>query len=120
MQGVNNPRVYRVTSYGADSTGKSDSTEALLAAIADAAKGPSEGHLMEGIRDLGGVQIDLEGGNYLISQPLRLPEAGVGNLMIHGGTIRVSDNFSPDGYIIDLSTSNGGNKQSSSSPSLQF
>ena len=43
MQGVNNPRVYRVTSYGADPTGNSDSTEALLAAIEDAAKGPSEG-----------------------------------------------------------------------------
>ena len=49
MQGVNNPRVYRVTSYGADPTGNSDSTEALLAAIEDAAKGPSEGYLMEGI-----------------------------------------------------------------------
>lgn len=42
-------RVYRVTSYGADPMGNSDSTEALLAAIEGAAKGPSEGYLMEGI-----------------------------------------------------------------------
>lgn len=75
-------RVYRVTSYGADPTGNSDSTEALLAAIEDAAKGPSEGYLMEGIRDLGGAQINLEGGNYLISRSLKLPVAGVGNLMV--------------------------------------
>jgi len=82
MQGVNYPRVYHVTSYGADPTGSSDSTEALLAAIEDAAKGPSEGYLMQGIKNLGGSRINLEGGNYLISQPLRLPVAGVGNLMV--------------------------------------
>lgn len=82
MQGGSNPRVYLVTSYGADPTGNSDSTEALLAAIADAAKGPSEGYLMEGINNLGGAQINLEGGNYMISRSLRLPVAGVGNLMV--------------------------------------
>ncbi|RDY08272.1 Polygalacturonase QRT3, partial [Mucuna pruriens] len=119
--GVNNSRVYHVTSYGADPTGNSDSTEALLAAIADAAKGPSEGYLMQGIRDLGGAQINLEGGNYLINRPLRLPAARVGNLMIHGGTIRASDGFPADGYIIDLSTSSsGGNEESSSSASYNF
>ncbi|KAL2604042.1 hypothetical protein AAZX31_09G049900 [Glycine max] len=117
LQGVNNPRVYRVTSYGADPTGNSDSTEALLAAIEDAAKGPSEGYLMEGIRDLGGAQINLEGGNYLISRSLKLPVAGVGNLMIHGGTIRASDNFPEDGYIIDLSPSSNGRN---SLPSYNF
>lgn len=73
--------VYRVASYGADPTGNKDSTIALLAAIAHATKGPSQGFLLDGIRDLGGAQIDLEGGKYLISQPLRLP-AGVGNLMV--------------------------------------
>ncbi|XP_061366706.1 polygalacturonase QRT3 [Gastrolobium bilobum] len=109
LKGVNNPKVYLVTSYGADPTGNSDSTEALLAAIADAVKGTSEGYLMEGISDLGGAQINLEGGNYLISQPLQLPVSGVGNLMIHGGTIRASNNFPEDGYIIDLSTSSNEN-----------
>ncbi|XP_027359496.1 polygalacturonase QRT3-like [Abrus precatorius] len=76
--------------------------------MADAVKGPSEGFLMKDIRDLGGAQIDLEGGKYLISQPLQLPVTGVGNLMIHGGTIRASDDFPSDGHLIDLSTSGEG------------
>ncbi|QHO38090.1 hypothetical protein HN51_004516 [Arachis hypogaea] len=103
-EGVNNPRVYHVTSYGADPSGNSDSTEAILAAIADAAKVSSQGQLMQGITDLGGVHVDLEGGSYLISRPLRLPAARLGNLMIHGGTIRASNNFPEDGYLIDLSS----------------
>ncbi|KAE8706595.1 Polygalacturonase QRT3 [Hibiscus syriacus] len=101
-------RVYRVTDYGADPTGKSDSTEALNKAIADAFNGPSEGFLMEGITNLGGPRIDLDGGNYVLSKPLRLPAAGAGNLMIHGGTLRASDDFPVDGYLIDLSASSSG------------
>ena len=76
-------RVYHVTSYGADPTGKRDSTEAVLRAISDAVQGSSEGLLMEGIKNLGGAQVNLEGGNYLISRPLRLPATGLGNLMVH-------------------------------------
>jgi hypothetical protein len=37
---------------------------------------------MNDIIDLGGAQINLEGGNYLISKPLQFPAAGVGNLMV--------------------------------------
>ncbi|XP_004507314.2 polygalacturonase QRT3-like [Cicer arietinum] len=97
------PHVYLVTSYGADPTGKSDSTEAILAAIADAAKGPSKGFLMKDIINLGGAEINLQGGNYLISKPLHFPVAGVGNIMIHGGTIRATKNFPQNGHLIDLS-----------------
>ncbi|GMI97466.1 QUARTET 3, Polygalacturonase Clade F 11 [Hibiscus trionum] len=104
QQVVPGSRVYHVTDYGADPSGKSDSTEALGKAIADAFRGPSEGILMEGINNLGGVQIDLDGGSYLLSKPLRLPAAGAGNLMIHGGTLRASDDFPADGYLIDLSS----------------
>ncbi|XP_004487910.1 polygalacturonase QRT3 [Cicer arietinum] len=111
-EGMNNPKEYHVTSYGADPTGTSDSTDAILAAIADAANGLSEEHLMEGIRNLGGAQINLEGGNYLISRSIKLPEAGVGNLMIHGGTIKASDNFPEEGYIIDLSPSSNSSSSS--------
>jgi len=82
MKDLKKPHVYFVTSYGADPTGSSDSTEALLAAIADAAKGPSEGFLMNNIKDLGGAQINLEGGKYLISKPLQLPMPGLGNFMV--------------------------------------
>ncbi|CAK7356413.1 unnamed protein product [Dovyalis caffra] len=108
------PRVYEVTSYGADPTGKLDSTEALLKAIKDAFNGPSEGFLMKGITNLGGAHISLQGGNYMISKPLRLPAAGAGNLMISGGTLTASDDFPTDAYLIDLSAS------SSSSSSYNY
>lgn len=81
-QVVSSSRVYHVTSYGADPTGKMDSTEAILKAISDAVQRPSEGSLIEGIQNLGGVQLSLEGGNYLISRPLRLPATGLGNFMV--------------------------------------
>lgn len=82
MQVGSAPRVYLATSYGADPTGVADSTDALLAALSDAFKGPRDGMLMEGIANLGGARIDLEGGNYLISRPLTFPAVGAGNIMV--------------------------------------
>lgn len=52
-----------------------------MKALSDALLGPSKGFLMKGIVNLGGAQINLEGGNYLISRPLHLL-AGRGNLMV--------------------------------------
>ncbi|OMO80043.1 Pectin lyase/virulence factor [Corchorus capsularis] len=101
------PHVYRVTNYGADPSGKSDSSEALNKAISDACKNSSDGVLMSGITNLGGPQIDLEGGTYLISKPLRLPAPGFGNLLIHGGSLRASDDFPANGYLIELSPGSG-------------
>ncbi|KAF8408589.1 hypothetical protein HHK36_004652 [Tetracentron sinense] len=98
-------RVYHATSYGADPTGKTDSTEALLRTISDAFETPSGGVLIQGIKNLGGTQIHLEGGSYMISRPLRLPATGGGNLLIHGGSIRASDDFPTDQYLIELSGS---------------
>ncbi|XP_031263215.1 polygalacturonase QRT3 [Pistacia vera] len=120
-QGKSGPKVYYVTSYGADPSGKSDSTDAILKAISDAYNGPRLGNLIEGITNLGGAQIHLEGGNYLISKPLQLPAAGAGNLMIHGGTLTASDNFPTDGYLIDLSaatSSSSANKQEKNKTSI--
>ncbi|CAB4307210.1 unnamed protein product [Prunus armeniaca] len=108
--GRNSARVYHVTSYGADPTGERDSTDALAEAIADACRGPTEGFLIDGIANLGGAQISLEGGYYRISRPLKLPAAGVGNLMIYGGTLRASDDFPTSGYLIDLSASSSPNE----------
>ncbi|KAL1291626.1 hypothetical protein HN51_060164 [Arachis hypogaea] len=118
LQDQKKPHVYLVTSYGADPTGNSDSTEAILEAIGDATKVPSQWSLMKGIKDLGGAQIDLQGGNYIISKPLKMP-VGVGNLMIHGGTIRASNTFPNNGHLIDLSTSSE-TKKSSTSPSYNY
>ncbi|KFK28650.1 hypothetical protein AALP_AA7G027000 [Arabis alpina] len=101
-QAVPGPRVYQVISYGADPTGKTDSTDAILKAMEDAFEGPNHGVLMQGINDLGGARIDLQGGSYLISRPLRFPSAGVGNLLISGGTLRASNDFPIDKYLIEL------------------
>ncbi|XP_024977626.1 polygalacturonase QRT3-like [Cynara cardunculus var. scolymus] len=102
--------VFPVTAYGADPTGKTDSTDAILEAISDAVSGNGDGFLMEGIRNLGGVQINLEGGVYKISRPIKLPVAGRGNMQIYGGTLKASDNFTTDGYLIDLSFSSSSNR----------
>lgn len=83
IRGMARIREYHVTAYGADPTGETDSTDAILRAIADAVKGPGSGELMRGIVNLGGVRIDLDGGIYKISRPLHLPVAGRGNLMVN-------------------------------------
>ncbi|KAG7026402.1 Polygalacturonase QRT3, partial [Cucurbita argyrosperma subsp. argyrosperma] len=98
-------RVYHVTSYGADPTGKNDSTESILRVFSDAYGSASDLSLIDGVRNLGGVQINLDGGHYLISRPLRLPGAGVGNIVIQGGSFHASDDFPSDGYLIELSPS---------------
>ncbi len=72
-----------MTEYGADPTGKSDSTEALEQAISDAFGSPVDSHLMKGIADLGGTEVHLDGGTYKISRPLRLPDSSAGNFMVH-------------------------------------
>lgn len=74
--------MYHVTSYGADPTGKTDSTDAILAAISDAVNGSGNGFLMKGIANLGGARVNLDGGIYLIRRPLRPPVAGRGNFMV--------------------------------------
>lgn len=85
-------RVYKVTAYGADPTGKTDSTKALQQAFLDAfnaatttatANDKLNEFLMQGITDLGGPQINLEGGSYTISSPLHFPPTGGGNLVVH-------------------------------------
>ncbi|KAK3028375.1 hypothetical protein RJ639_038049 [Escallonia herrerae] len=74
-------RVYYPTGYGADPTGVVDSTDAILDALGDALEVPNVGlQLLPGVHDLGGVIVDLQGGSYKVSKPLRLP-AGAGNLV---------------------------------------
>lgn len=67
--------------YGADPTGEEDSTAAILKAVEEAFQLKSGLELLPGITDLGGVAIDLQGGNYKISQPLIFPSGG-GNVVV--------------------------------------
>ncbi|XXG69057.1 hypothetical protein AAC387_Pa06g2016 [Persea americana] len=97
-----NPRVYHVTTYGADPTGQTDSTDAILRAISDAFRAPDNRQLINGIPDLGGAVVHLDGGSYKISHPLRLPASGGGNLQIHSGSLHASDDFPTDRHLIEL------------------
>ncbi|KAG9156090.1 hypothetical protein Leryth_020682 [Lithospermum erythrorhizon] len=64
LQAPSKSRVFQVaTTYGADPTGQTDSTDALLKAMSDACqstKGGGQRMLFEGIANLGGAQINLE------------------------------------------------------------
>lgn len=50
--------------------------------MSDAFQPLGNGQLIHGIPDLGGAEINLDGGTYLISRPLRLPANGGGNLHV--------------------------------------
>ncbi|XP_037486891.1 polygalacturonase QRT3-like [Triticum dicoccoides] len=96
-------RVYHVTDYGADPTGAADATAAIKKAIADAFSPPSNATMAAGIPDLGGAEIHLDGGTYLVNGPLTLPASGGGNFKIHSGSLRASAEFPTDRYLIELS-----------------
>lgn len=82
MQSPANGRVFHVTDYGADPTGATDATAAIKKAIADAFTPPSNATMTGGIPDLGGAEIHLDGGTYLIDGPLTLPASGGGNFKV--------------------------------------
>jgi hypothetical protein len=88
------------TSFGADPTGKTDSTAAFTAAM-NAVVSRSNGNMSDGISDLGGVVLDLQGGDYLISSPLVVPQF-VGNLRIIDGTLRATPSFPADRYVVEI------------------
>ena len=95
-------RVYRLAAdFGGDPTGVHDASAAFDKALAAVWAHPSEakndwmmpdGSLIVG-PDLGGATLDLEGGTYGVSRPVRFPSAGGGNMFIRGGTIRALPRF---------------------------
>lgn len=140
--------MYHVTDYGADPTGAADATAAISKAIADAFRPPTNATMTGGIPDLGGAEVHLDGGTYLIKGPLTLPASGGGNFkvpiillvfaclytivimrfpvaawplhrlvtrtyvrcvaQIHSGSLRASDDFPTDRYLIELSAAKSG------------
>ena len=68
--------------YGADPTGENESSDAIMKAVKAAFEMDNmELELLPGIRDLGGVIIDFQGGNYKISNPITFPSSA-GNLVV--------------------------------------
>ncbi|CAL5346665.1 unnamed protein product [Camellia sinensis] len=94
-------RVFYPIVYGADPTGAQDSSDAIQSVLEDALQVQNGIELLPGIKDLGGVVIDLQGGNYLISKPIRFP-SGIGNFLVQGGSFRASDTFPSDRHLIEL------------------
>lgn len=78
---LQNGRVFYPIGYGADPTGANESSDAILQALNDAFNVQSGLELLPGVKDLGGVIIDFQGGNYKISKPIRFPP-GVGNVVV--------------------------------------
>ncbi|CAL1402483.1 unnamed protein product [Linum trigynum] len=96
-------KVFYPIGYGADPSGSRDSADPILRAINDAFQ-LQNGHrrqLLPGIHDLGGIVIDLQGGNFLISKPIRFPP-GTGNIVVQSGSLRASDDFPANRHLIEL------------------
>lgn len=80
-------RVFSPLDYGADPLGLTDSSPAMAATVAAllASCAPATQHPMaNGVRDCDGAVLDLQGGDYLLSQPLAIPPQ-FGNLRIFPG-----------------------------------
>jgi hypothetical protein len=88
--------------YGADPTGRTDSTEAFQAALAALLSRNVSGHKDEGETvDLGGALLDLEGGDYLISSPLVIPSY-FSNCAVAHGSLRASSTFPSSGFLVEI------------------
>lgn len=89
------------TSLGADPTGVADSTAAFTAALGAVLARRTGKNMSDGIADLGGVVLDLQGGEYLISAPLAIPQF-FGNMRIIDGTLRASPGFPAARFLIEV------------------
>lgn len=94
-------RVLYPIGYGADPTGQQDSSDAILKAVGDAFQVQNGRKMLPTVNDLGGVVLDLQGGNFKITKPISIPPHG-GNVLVQGGTLRASDTFPEDRYLIEL------------------
>ena len=87
--------------YGADPLGVQDSTSAFTRLMADLLSVNHTHRLANNIVDLGGATVDLQGGDFLISQPLVLPFC-YGNVRFQRGTLRASPTFPASSYLLVL------------------
>lgn len=101
------------TDFGADPTGRNDSTQAFAAAVQALLQHNTSGHTLSfGVADLGGATLDLAGGDYLISAPIIIPQY-YGNFRIVSGTLRASSTFPSTRYLIEIGATTCSNGQGS-------
>lgn len=101
--GMPGGRRVKPTDHGADPSGQQDSTKAMLeamTALLDTGESPKS-MMADNIRSLGGATLDLDGGVYLISQPLVIP-GFLGNVGIAGGTLRATERFPQDRWLVEI------------------
>jgi hypothetical protein len=87
--------------FGADPTGKADASPAfsqLLGVLRDRCAGVGR-NMSDGIADCGGLVVDLQGGAYVLSQPLHIPQF-LGNLRVIDGTLRAAPAFPPSEFLL--------------------
>jgi hypothetical protein len=96
---------FHPTKYGADPTGSNDSTAAFEHLVQDLLNVTTTQKMAAGIIDLGGATIDLEGGQYLLSNPLVIPPM-YGNAHIVDGTLRASSSFPPGRWLLEIGNAN--------------
>ena len=88
--------------FGADSSGTADSTAAFQRLVVALLSHNTSGHILSGkVVDLGGATVDLQGGDYLLSAPLAVPNY-FGNYRIIDGSLRASLAFPADKYVLEL------------------
>lgn len=100
-------RVFSPLDYGADGTGLTDSSPAFAEALAALFASCTSGHLAEYVRDCSGAVLDLQGGEYLVSQPVAIPP-GYGNLHVMQGSLRAAASFPPSRYLLEVGNSTQG------------
>jgi hypothetical protein len=86
--------------YGADPTGKEDSSAAFDKAIAALLKFKFR-ETPGALSDLGGAVLDLEGGVYQVSRPVAIPH-GYANFGVQRGSLLASTSFPPNSYLLQI------------------
>ena len=112
-----NGAVFSPTDFGADPTGKTDSTDAVLKALNSMLNIVNASVMADGIKDLGGATLDLRGGTYLISKTVTVPQY-MGNFKISDGTLKAASNFPSNGFLIRIGDSVCKNSQASCNEEL--
>jgi hypothetical protein len=90
---------------GADPTGHNCSSAAIERVIAEAWVSAGNRYTLQSnpdLADLGGRAIDFCGGHYLLSQPVRFPAVGGGNVVLTNGALHASSSFPRTGFLLEV------------------